>query len=62
MTIITTSTNEVYMKAFTTKIPDEQNELIKAEAERLGMSRQKYIEKRVIEEHVIKLAKKIIKS
>lgn len=50
------------MKAFTTKIPDEQNELIKAEAERVGMSRQKYIEKRIIEEHVIKLAKKIVKK
>lgn len=48
------------MKSFTTKIPDEQNELIKAEAERLGMSRQKYIEKRVIEDHAIKLAKKIL--
>ena len=49
-------------KAFQTKIPDEQNELIKAEAEKLGMSRQKYIEKRFIEDHVIKLALKDFKK
>ena len=55
-------TKEVYMKAFTTKIPDDQNELIKAEAERLGMSRQKYLEKKVIESHVIRLAKRVVNS
>ena len=61
MPIITPSKQtRLNMKSFTTKIPDEQNDLIKAEAERLGMSRQKYIEKRVIEDHAIKLAKKIL--
>lgn len=46
-------------KAFKCQIPNDHNELIKAEAERLGMSRQKYIEKRIIEAAVIKLALKI---
>lgn len=47
------------MAAFATKLSDEHNQLIKAEAKRIGMSRQKYIEKRIIEDHVVELAKKI---
>jgi len=48
------------MASFATKLSDEHNELIKAEAKRIGMSRQKYIEKRIIEDHVIELAKKVL--
>lgn len=50
------------MASFATKLNNEHNELIKAEAKRVGMSRQKYIEKRIIEEHALELAQKIVKS
>lgn len=49
-------------KVFKCHLPDEQNDLIKIEASKVGMSRQKYIEKKIIEAHVIKLAKRIVKS
>lgn len=47
-------------KAFKCQIPDSHNELIKMEAQKVGMSRQKYIEKKIIESHVMSLAKKIV--